>query len=322
MRFRRADRAVLVDQANGLEFVLADSGIRFDGANGEPLYSYYYLDTDAGPRYRCVALRELRYLTRNDREQDDILGRQWAAVRGLYNANVNFLYAAGGIFHPRHVGVVQWYGAMGEAESEEAAAEEALTGLGAVLALLANYPQSRTAAADAERLQWYLDFITHAPRVLVGLGHPDPRMSREGVGQDGASGVADDDLAREQTEMFLRALVSRRKQFIFHITADHVGRRRLADGLVTLARLPWAQTMVRLGYTPNQTELERVDSLFGFDDRTTGSPVGSPTRTSRPLLSWEEWLRRKGMTKADVRPRRRRRTSSPPPGQLALGLGV
>jgi hypothetical protein len=69
-------------------------------------------------------------------------------------------------------------------------------------------------------------------------------------------------------------------------------------------------------------EMERVDSLFGFDDRTTGSPVGSPTRMSRPLLSWEEWLRRRGVTKADVRPRRRRRMSSPPPGQLALGLGV
>ena len=75
------------------DMVLIDSGIRFDQANGgDPLYSYFRIETPMGARYRCVALRELRYLTRTDREEDDILGRQWGAVRGLYNAHVNFLY--------------------------------------------------------------------------------------------------------------------------------------------------------------------------------------------------------------------------------------
>ena len=32
-------------------------------------------------------------------------------------------------------------------------------------------------------------------------------------------------------------------------------------------------------------KLARAESLFGADDRTTASPVGSPTRTSLPLLS-------------------------------------
>ncbi len=67
--------------------------------------------------------------------------------------------------------------------------------------------------------------------------------------------------------------------------------------------------------------LARATNLFGADDRTTASPVGSPTRVSLLLLSWEEWLRRNGVTWEDVRPRRRRR-NAPPPGQLALALGV
>lgn len=269
-----------------MDVAILDNGIRFDRANGgEPLYTYFRLATPEGERFRCVALRELRYLTRNDRTQDDILGRQWGAVRGLYNAGVNFLYATGAIFRPRHVGVVQWYGATGEAETEDEAAAEALTGLSAVLALLANYPQSRTAPPDAERLQWYLDFLSSAPRALAVLGHPDPRMSREGVGQDGATGIADDDLAREQTEMFLRALVSRRKQFVFHVTADHIDRRRLADGLVSVARLAGAvasrqRGAINVGYSISLPWLAAA-SLGHSRSRAnpTSKRRGSPTRS-------------------------------------------
>jgi len=68
--------------------------------------------------------------------------------------------------------------------------------------------------------------------------------------------------------------------------------------------------------------LARATNLFGADDRTTASPVGSPTRVSLPLLSWEEWLRRNGLTMEAFRPKRRRRRNAPPPGQLALALGV
>jgi hypothetical protein len=217
-----------------VEFTILESGIRVKQKSPRLCFR---LQTSQGEKWRVIALRELLYLTKQDRDRDDILGRQWAAVRGLYSAGVNFTFAAGGLFRPRHVGVVQWYGSVGEAATETEATDEALCGLEAVQGLLANYPQSRTGDPKAERLQWYLDFVRNAPRVLVVLGHPDPRMSREGMGQDGAAGASDDDLAQEQTEMFLRALVARRKQFVFHVTADHISRHRLADGLVTVARV-------------------------------------------------------------------------------------
>jgi hypothetical protein len=218
-----------------MEFTILKSGIR--AKRQSPRYLYFHLRTDQGERWRVIALRELLYLTKQDRDRDDILGRQWAAVRGLYNAGVDFTFAAGGLFKPKHVGVVQWYGSVAEAVTEQEAADEAMCGLEAVQGLLANYPQSRTGDPSPDRLQWYLNFVRNAPRVLVVLGHPDPRMSREGPGQDGAAGVSDDDLAQEQTEMFLRALVARRKQFVFHVTADYISRHRLADGLVTVARV-------------------------------------------------------------------------------------
>ena len=217
-----------------MEFTILESGIRVREKSSR---LYFRLQTGQGERWRVIALRELLYLTKQDRDRDDILGRQWAAVRGLYSAGVNFTFAAGGLFKPRHIGVVQWYGSVGEADTEQEAAEEARCGLEAVQGLLANYPQSRTGDPSPDRLQWYLNFVRDAPRVLVVLGHPDPRMSREGTGQDGAAGASDDDLAQEQTEMFLRALVARRKQFVFHVTADHISRHRLADGLVTIARV-------------------------------------------------------------------------------------
>ncbi|MBN1977202.1 MAG: serine-rich protein [Anaerolineae bacterium] len=217
-----------------MEFTILESGIRVKEKSPRLCFR---LQAEQGERWRVVALRELLYLTKQDRDREDILGRQWAAVRGLYSAGVNFTFAAGALFKPRHVGVVQWYGSVGEAATEAEATDEALCGLEAVQGLLANYPQSRTGDPKAERLQWYLDFVRNAPRVLVVLGHPDPRMSREGEGQDGAAGASDDDLAQEQTEMFLRALVARRKQFVFHVTADYISRHRLADGLVTVARV-------------------------------------------------------------------------------------
>jgi hypothetical protein len=66
----------------------------------------------------------------------------------------------------------------------------------------------------------------------------------------------------------------------------------------------------------NWEKIERVGTLFSEDDRTTASPLGSPTRQSLRLATWEEWLAKNGGGAA-VMPRRRR-AASPPPGQMAL----
>ncbi|MGB9800976.1 MAG: hypothetical protein ACPLUL_12865, partial [Thermanaerothrix sp.] len=70
-------------------------------------YAWFRLETAEGEKYRCVALRELASVPYDVREGVDTLGRQWAALRGLYNAGVDYVYTALGIFHPEHVGVVQ-----------------------------------------------------------------------------------------------------------------------------------------------------------------------------------------------------------------------
>ena len=77
-------------------------------------YAWFHLATPDGERFRCIALRELSSIPIAVREDYDLLGKQWAAVRGLYNAGVHFLYSAAGIFTPEHIGIVQYYGAAAE----------------------------------------------------------------------------------------------------------------------------------------------------------------------------------------------------------------
>lgn len=60
-----------------------------------------------------------------------------------------------------------------------------------------------------------------------------------------------------------------------------------------------------------------VNSLFGQDDRTTQSPLGSPTRLSTVLVPLEEWIAQHGGMAAVARPTRRKRAVIGP-GQLAL----
>ena len=154
----------------------------------------------------AVAFRELTYLPIETRDDPDMLGKQWAALRGLYNASADFCYTAFGIFQPYRLGVVQCYGAAAEAASVEAAAREALYRLAAVEATLANYPQSRTTYPDLARLELLTDRLRRLPRLLAILGHPDPRLAKRGLGRDGAIGQADDELLSQQGENLLRGL--------------------------------------------------------------------------------------------------------------------
>lgn len=72
--------------------------------------------------YRASVLRELTALTEDPQSRrtsaEGLLGKQWAAITGLYNAGVNFLYAACGIYQPEHIGVVQLYGAAASDDND------------------------------------------------------------------------------------------------------------------------------------------------------------------------------------------------------------
>ncbi len=193
----------------------------------------------AGRFFRAVALAELAAVPVSIREDYDLLQKQWAAVRGLYNAQADYVYTAAGIFTPQHVGVVQFYGGAGEAESRELAAEQAIRSLAAVKATLANYAQSRLAAPNPQWVEWYLDFVTRRSQNILALfGHPDPRETRRGLGKDGElANDTGDDLAAEQNELLFRGLAKLRQDFVFQVTSRRKSRAWLAAGLAHVARI-------------------------------------------------------------------------------------
>jgi hypothetical protein len=218
------------------EFRIVQSGLSF--ADGVFRYAWFRLvDVDGEERLRVVAFKELAYLPIETREDPDVLGKQWAALRGLYNAGVDFLYTVGGLFAPQHIGVVQWYGAAAEAAGEGAAVTEAERRMAAVEATLANYPLSRLASPDPRRVQLLFQRIGRLPRLLAVLGHPDPRLARKGLGRDGSLGEEDDDLASQQGEILLRGLARLREDFVFLVTAQQVERGALAQALVQMSRI-------------------------------------------------------------------------------------
>lgn len=137
------------------EFRIEESGLAFDA--GRLGYAWFRLaDLYGRSHYRAVACKELTYLPIETRDDPDVLGKQWAALRGLYNADVDFLYTAVGVYQPQHLGVMQFYGAAAEAQRERAAAGEARRRMAAVEATLANYPLSRLQAPDGQRVQMTL----------------------------------------------------------------------------------------------------------------------------------------------------------------------
>ncbi len=216
---------------------ILDNGV--ETVNGEVRYLWFEMMEQGRRFFRAVALTELAALPITSREDYDLLDKQSAAVRGLYNAGVEFVYLALGIFHPRHVGIVQMYGAAAEAASREAAGAQARSRLAAVEAILANYAQSRTRPPKREWVAWYMDFLTEKGRRLLALlGHPDPRKTRRGMTRDGElPNPTGDDLAAEQNEILFRGLAKLREDFVFQVTSRRVARKELTRRLMRVAQL-------------------------------------------------------------------------------------
>jgi len=217
---------------------ILDNGIQVQ--EGQFQYLWFQIVDDLGQhRYRAVALRELTALALDDREIEDYnaWGKQWGAVQGLYNAGVDFVYTAAGMYTPEHVGVVQFYGSASDGGSIEEASKRALRNLNAVEAVLANQQQSRTRPPLLRWIEWYLDFMTHrAKNVIAILGHPDPRDGRKGIRLKEAGMVDDgDDLSSEQNEMLFRGLAKLREDFVFQLTADHLLHSELKRALFRVA---------------------------------------------------------------------------------------
>ena len=217
---------------------ILDNGIQLE--SGEFRHLWFKIKDDLGlVRYRAIALRELTAIALDRDEPDDfnVLGKQQAALRGLYNAGVDFVYAAAGIFKPDHVGVVQFYGAAGDGLNLADAAHQAERHVGAVIGVLSNYQQSQTRSPLTRWIEWYLEFVTRrAGNVRTVLGHPDPRQARGPLGLDGALLLEDGDPAAEQNEMLFRGLAKLGEDFLFQITAGHLQRDEMTRAMLRVAQ--------------------------------------------------------------------------------------
>jgi hypothetical protein len=247
---------------------ILDNGLEIEGDRMR--YMWLRIATNGSESYRCVSLRELTYLPIETREDPDVLGKQWAAVRGLYNAGVDYVYAAAGIYTPERVGIAQFYGAAAEGVTRETAAKEASRRMAAVEAVIANYPQAKLADPDLERVEWLLDFLVRRSgrNVLAVLGHPDPRMAKRGLGRDGSLGEVDEDLASQQNEILFRGLAKIREDFLFLVTAAHMKRKKLAEGLIKVAEV--ASTVasrrkgaINIGFSVSLPIISAIGSSYG-----------------------------------------------------------
>lgn len=210
---------------------MKEAGIRSNGNGIEYLWFRTHDD-----QYRLLALLRLAYIPVTAREDPDVLGKSWAMLRGLYAAHVDFAYVAAGIWTPRPVGVLQFYGALAEGPDEESARAELRRRTNAVVAAFrAAYPQSRLSPADTEDLRWILEAVTSFPHALALLGQPSPRAAPRGLGRDGKTGAEDDEFASQQNEILFRGLAALRKDFLFQFLADRMDRRRLAELLQHVA---------------------------------------------------------------------------------------
>lgn len=193
--------------------------------------------------WRYVSFRELVYLPVDEREVNDMMGRTHILNRGLYNANVNLIYLASGVFTPRELGVLQIYGSAGEDWDRAAAVRRAGYGVRTIAdSLHAAFPHARVDEVERERVYSVMEQITKRRELALCMGYPDPRAARKGMGheQDGSisqSGASQEELASQQTEYLMRALSRRRANFLFAVSAQAVSHRRLAAGFMGTARL-------------------------------------------------------------------------------------
>ncbi|MEA2008396.1 MAG: ATP-binding protein, partial [Chloroflexota bacterium] len=217
---------------------ILDNGIQFK--DGEIYYLWFKILDDSGlQRCRAVAFRELRSLALDKTEPEDwnMVGKQQSALRGLYSSQTDFVYSAMGIFKPKRVGVIQYYGAAGNGSTTAEAGAQAREGLTAVMSSLANFQQSQTRAPQKHWIEWYLEFITErAQKLSAVLGHPDPRDTRRLRELDGSLPFDEGDLAAEQTAQLFRGMAKVGKDFVFQVTAQQISREWLTEKYMAISR--------------------------------------------------------------------------------------
>ncbi len=173
------------------DLVVLDNGIRFAEDRDQMLYLWFHvLERENGQEYklwRVVKLGLLRYMPQEHRQLTGLTEKMRAALVGLYGArraSYDLLEIKAGIFNPP-LGVLQMYGAVGIANSLEAAVRNAELGYAAVHGAIANFEQSRLIPPTVQIGEWLRRAFAELPHVIVVIGHPEPRISQRGMGREG-----------------------------------------------------------------------------------------------------------------------------------------
>ena len=186
--------------------------------------------------HRAIVCDELRVLPIESRDDPDILGKAFGALRGLHRADRDAIYIASGRRRPDLI-VSQLYGSAGEAGALDDAVDRAREGQAAVLGLMSNYLHSRLEPPAAGLWQSIDDQMRNLPHMLCLAGYPDPRHAKKGLTREGDFGDADDELASQQGEIFLRGLAALNREFLFCTTALAVWRNLIIDTQNRLDRI-------------------------------------------------------------------------------------
>ena len=223
-----------------------DNGLVFDQDSAGFLRSMWFhvLEHEGGRTYRgyrAVHLLQLSLIPMDVRNDQGALAKMRIVLRGLYGAEVEVVYLAAGIYHPRRLGIVQLYGSVGRGESFEQAEKQALNSAAALKAAMsAAYPQIRFSPVDMEMAHWLDEALKNMPHCLLAVGQPDPRENIRGGFSELTplltSGKPEQNFyTLQQNELVMRGMSQLEEDFLLQILLAPVSMGSASQMLAGLA---------------------------------------------------------------------------------------
>ena len=235
----------LVVHANGTVYDTPKNVITDASTKRRLEYMWFEVtETEAGQVYhgfRAIRLLMLTYIPLNARGDAGALAKMRTVLRGLYNANVELVYLVAGIYTPKPLGIVQFYGVVGRGETLADAAREAQRGAQSVeAAMAAAYPQIRFAPPSSDIAEWVRDALVDMPHTLLAVGHPDPRENARGSMTDltpmlTMGGGKQQEFTIQQNEIVMRGMAQLQEDFLLQVILSPVSMQDAAQMLAGLA---------------------------------------------------------------------------------------
>ncbi len=193
--------------------------------------------------YRAARLFAVTFLPQEKRQDAAFKDRMRTALTGLYNqrtAQFDILHLFAGMWEPHPIGIVQIYGVVGLGDALAAARRHADLGAAALLATLnAAFEQARFEPLRLAQWEWLINAYHQMHFGAVVVGQPDERQNPKGQGREGPGEqkqqTPEGAQVGQQSEMFLRAMVQGKHQFVAPLLASRVAPAELARQVAGLA---------------------------------------------------------------------------------------